>query len=52
MCSWEVVGEDLDIINALLTIICVLSLSGVLSETILTGGAVGFGRALIALCMS
>ena len=50
MCSWELVGRIWDVVNLLVTVVCLLSFSGAgLSGTVGFGNAVGFGRALIAL---
>ena len=45
-------GGIWDVDNALIIMICVLSLSNGLSGTMGVGDAVGFGRALIAVCIS
>ena len=49
----ELVGMGLGIVNVLFTMICVFSLSGSsLSDTVGFKSDVGFGNALMALCMS
>ena len=45
-------GGIWDVVNALLVLIGVLSFSADLFGTMGVGGAVGFGRARIALCIS
>ena len=53
MWSWELVGRVWGIFNVLVTVLCVLSLSGAsLSGTVGFSSDAGFGRALMALCMS
>ena len=51
--SLKLVGMGWGIVNVLLTMICVFSLSGSgLSDTVGFNSDVGFGSALMALCMS